>query len=142
MICRTANRYPGFTVMEMVVVLVALTVVMLVVAQLATMSMIERVRLSARHAAVELAANILERARAEPVEALTPAWAGAQQLHGEESALPPDCELQVRVEPEKATPGAHRVTVGVSWSFHSDEEKQTVQLVGVFGPRSAAGGKK
>jgi type II secretory pathway pseudopilin PulG len=128
--------------MELVVVLAVLSVVMIVVAQVATWSMFERLRLAAHLAATELAANVLEAARAEPPEALTPAWAAAHQQPAQESALPPEHRVLVRVEPEKAAPGACRVTVEVRWSFNSDQPEYSVQMVSVFAPRAAEEGKR
>ncbi len=132
----------GFAVMEMIVALAALAVVMLLVAQLATYCMMERLRISTRQAALEAAANVLEAARLETPESLTDAWAAARNLPAEDSNLPPESRLRVQMEAEKGVPGVRRVTVEVVWRFHADEEEQTVQLVGFFGPRSAAGGGK
>lgn len=131
---------PGFSVIEVVVALAALAVVMLVVAQVATWSMLERARRAEREAALEAAANVLEAARAEPAEALTAEWAAARRLPADAGALPAASRLRVRAEPEPAVPGARRVTVEVAWHLLPDEAAQSVRLVGVFAPRAAAGG--
>jgi prepilin-type N-terminal cleavage/methylation domain-containing protein len=130
----------GFGVIEVVVALAAFAVIMLITAQVATYSMLERIRIAARQAAVEQTANVLEAARLEAPEALTPDWAVAHQQLPAESALPPDSRVRIEIEPERA--GTRRLSVEVRWNFISDEPEQSVRLVGVFGPRAATGGKR
>ena len=133
----------GFTILECVAALSILAMVMLLVVQTGYWSMRERIRTASRHAALELASNILESARAGPFETLTPDWAAGQKLPEESGRLLSKAQLTVRVEPEKNLPHTKRVTVEIRWQTEVTMPPQTVQLVGLFSSRSAAatGGK-
>jgi hypothetical protein len=48
----------------------------------------------------------------------------------------------VRVEPEASRPQVKRVTVEVGWKQTGDIPARPVRLVGLFGERSGAGGKR
>ncbi len=137
----TASRL-AFTLAEMVMAMAVLAVLMLLTVQIATWSMRERLRLAARHAALEHATNILEAARAVPATALTPEWAAGHQGTPPDSALPPQTRVEVAVSAEKDTPAARRVVVSVYWRLHEDEPEQVVQLMSIFGPQLHPGGKR
>jgi type II secretory pathway pseudopilin PulG len=130
----------AFTIMEMTVALMMVGVIMMVSMQVATSSMLERLRLAARQAALEHASNVLEAARAEKPDALTGAWAAAHQSVPADTALPEQTQVRVAIQPEAAAPAARRVTVVVGWRFAEDEPEQTVQLTSIFAPRAAAEG--
>src|SRR5262249_40095886 len=74
------KRRGGFTLAEVALPLGALPTVAVVVAQLATWSLTERIKADARLQAVEAATNLLEEARAQSWNELTPEWAAAQRL--------------------------------------------------------------
>jgi hypothetical protein len=119
-----------------------LVVVMVVVVQTGLWGLRERARNAEHHAALELAHNVMESARARPCEELTSAWASGQRLSKEWQDLLPGGRLTVRTEPEKSVPDAKRVIVEVGWGV--EPMIRSVQLVGVFAPRTtvATGGKQ
>jgi prepilin-type N-terminal cleavage/methylation domain-containing protein len=74
------NRQSGFTIAETLIALGILAVAMLIVAQVGVWSLQEYARTFDRQAAQELAANVLETARASPWDALNSEWATSQKL--------------------------------------------------------------
>ena len=70
----------GFTILEITIALGILAFVVVIVAQMGFQSMRDRKRNADRHEALELAANILESARACPWNSLSPSWAAEQKL--------------------------------------------------------------
>jgi type II secretory pathway pseudopilin PulG len=133
----------GFTVLEITLVLGILLVAMVLVAQAGFASMRDRVRNAARHQAEELAANVLEAARAFPWETLTPEWAAGQRLPegGADRLL--EGRMTVKVAPEPGRPLVKRVTVTISWTQDGDKPARPVELVGLFAARTTTekGGK-
>jgi type II secretory pathway pseudopilin PulG len=127
----------GFTILEITLALGVLLVAMMLVAQVGFESMRGRARNAARHQAEELAANMLEAARACPWEDLTPEWAAAQRLpaSGAESLV--NGQLAVRVTLEADRPHLKRVTVTVSWTQDGGKPARPVELVGLFSSRTA-----
>lgn len=130
----------GFTILEIVAALAGLTVALVLVTELAVVSMVERKRNALRHAALETAANILESAQAAPWATLTPEWAGAQQLPTEQAQRLNNARLKVCVEPEPGAPAVKRVSVEIAVQPDHSGPGQTIQLTGWFGPRSSAVG--
>lgn len=128
----------GFTVLEITLALGILLVAMVLVAQAGFASMRDRVRHAARHQAEELAANVLEAARACPWETLTPEWAAGQRLPegGADRLL--DGRLTVTVAPEKGQPLVKRVTVTIAWTQDGNKPARPVELVGLFSARVTA----
>src|SRR5262245_48748541 len=76
----TQRARRGFTVTEVVIAFLVLATTMLIVAQLGVYSLRARDRSEAQHEVAEFAANVLEAARAEPWDALTPEWAAGHKL--------------------------------------------------------------
>jgi len=101
----------------------------------------ERARTAAHHAALELGANVLEGARAEPWGKLDKVWADAQQVPSDMDAVLPDAKLAVTVAPEPKLPGCRRVTVEVRWQF-APQPAKSVQMTTLLSRREAkkAGG--
>jgi hypothetical protein len=131
-------RRTGFTVTEIALALGALATVAVIVAQLATWSLAERIRTDARLDAVEAATNLLEEARARPWGELTAEWAEAQRLPDHLAQRWREGRLSVRVEPEPERPQVKRVTVEVRCgSFGPD---RPVMLSALFAARAAGGG--
>jgi prepilin-type N-terminal cleavage/methylation domain-containing protein len=130
----------GFTITETVVALGVLAVAVLLVAQLATWSIVERGRTEARLDATEAAANLLETARSLPWGELTPAWAEAQKVPEHLAKRLPEGAVRVRVEPEPERPRVRRVTVEVRWEAGPTAGKP-VTLTALFAARSAGGGE-
>jgi prepilin-type N-terminal cleavage/methylation domain-containing protein len=138
---RPAGRR-GFTLAETMVALAVLGVVLLLVAQLGSLVLTERLRSAGRQDALEAADNVLEAARACPWDDLTPAWAARQRLPESLAGRLPHGQLEVRVEPEASRPHTRRVTVEVRWTF-AGKPARPVQLVDLRSARtvSASGGK-
>jgi hypothetical protein len=132
----------GVLMLEAVAALGILIAVMVVVAQTGLWGMRERARNAEHKAALELANNILEAARARPTQELTPAWADQLKLSKEETDLLSGGTLKVRVEAEKTVPSARRVVVEIHWG--AAPVPRSLELVGIFSARSAvaAGGKQ
>jgi prepilin-type N-terminal cleavage/methylation domain-containing protein len=131
----------GFALLEIIAALSVLAVAIILVAQLGVWSLAEHSRNRARHTAQELAANILESARASSWEELTPSWASAQRLP--EPFEEREWQLDVRVVPEAAHPRTKRVTVEIRYGPEKDRLARPVRLTGFFTTRSmtAPGGK-
>jgi hypothetical protein len=114
---------------------------MLLVAQLGTWSLAERLRSQDRQAAIELAANILESARACPWDDLTPAWAAAQRIPS--SMTERNWRLSIHVAPEPEQPLTKRVAVEIQINSDHGPLPPPIEMVGLFSARSVAspGGK-
>src|SRR5262249_10918967 len=92
----TRNRC-GFTIIEVTITMAVTAVLGVIVAQLAVSAMRERAQLTARQAALELAANVLETARARPWQQLDAEWASAQKVSDDTAELLPEGKLVVTV---------------------------------------------
>ncbi len=133
------SRRRAFTIIEVTVALAVVAVVSVIVAQALVWSMRERARLATKQAALELAANILEGARAEPFDKLDKTWADSQTIPSDMADLLPEGKVAVIVVP-LAKEGVKRVTVEVHWQFTTSVPGQSVQLTSVFSARSAKKG--
>jgi len=127
----------GMTLVEITVTLGIIVVLGVIVAQCVAWSMRERTRLSAHQAALELADNILEAARAQPWKQLDQAWADAQTIPSTMASLLPDGKVVVKVEAGKPEPHARRVTVTVDWQFETHLPPNSVELTTVLSGRTA-----
>jgi hypothetical protein len=129
--------------MEATVALAVTAVLMVVVAQCAVWSVRERARLTAHEAALELAANVLEAARAQPWEKLDADWAAAQAVPAATEALLPEGKVIVTLEPGQPLPQTRRLTVEVRWQFDPQLPPQSVELTTLLAARAAKqpGGK-
>jgi prepilin-type N-terminal cleavage/methylation domain-containing protein len=126
----------AFTIMEIVAALAILASAMVLVAQLGTWTLAERLRGREQQAALELAANVLESARARPWHELTPAWAASQRLPPSQTER--HWRLSVQVAPEPERPLTKRVTVEVQIHYEHGQMPPPVQMVGLFSARSVA----
>jgi len=124
--------------MESMVALGILAVAMVLAAQVGVWSLAERVRNTTRHEALELANNILESARARSWAELTSNWAAEQRLPEALAERLRGGRLAVRVEPDPSRPLTKRVTVEIHWTADQGTPPRPVQLVAMFGARSAA----
>jgi prepilin-type N-terminal cleavage/methylation domain-containing protein len=131
----------GFTITEIMVALGLLGVALVMVAQVGIWALRERARITDREAAQEMAANVLESARAVGWEELTPEWAQAQRLP--EAYAERGWVLEVHVKAEESRPLLKRVTVAVLWKAGMGPSPRPVELVGLFAARDngAQGGK-
>ena len=122
----------GFTLMELTICAAIIAVLVVVVAQCIHLSLRERARVAAHQAASELAANILEEARARPIAKLDKAWADACSVPLVMAELLPGGKVAVTVEAEKTQPHTRRVTVEVSWRFEQHVPPQSTRLTTLF----------
>lgn len=133
----TYYRRGGHTVLEVTIALAILLIVGMIVAQSIVWSLRERQRLAAHHAALEIAANVLEEAQALPFEQLDQAWAEAQTLPSEVAGMLPEGKLLVTIATMKDAAQAKRVTVEVRWQQIADMPPRSVTLATVLSGRSA-----
>jgi type II secretory pathway pseudopilin PulG len=126
---------------EVTVALALLMILGVLIAQAIVWGLQERARAAAHQAALELAANVLEAARAEPWEKLDKGWADAQQAPSDMGAVLPDARLAVTVTPEPKLPECRRVTVEVRWQF-APQPVKSVELTTLLSRRETkkAGG--
>jgi prepilin-type N-terminal cleavage/methylation domain-containing protein len=137
------ERRPGMTLVEVTVALAITGIVAVIVAQCLVWSMGEQKRLASRQAALELAANILEAAAAEPWEHLDESWANAQKVPAAMEALLPDGKVVATVEPVPASPFSKRVTVTVRWQWEPYLPPSSTELTTILSTRQddKTGGK-
>jgi type II secretory pathway pseudopilin PulG len=130
----------AFTILEITATLAIIAVLAVVVAQCVAWSLRERARAAAQQAALELAANVLEAARAQPWAQLDKTWADAQTVPTEMAALLPQGKVQVKLEAGQLT---RRVTVEVHWQEGPGAPPHHVQLTTVLSARELpkTGGK-
>jgi hypothetical protein len=121
---------------EAAITLALLMILGVIVTQAVVWSLQERTRTAAHHAAVELAANVLEAARAEPWEKLDKGWADAQQVPSDMDAVLPGAKLAVTVASDAKMPASRRVTVEVRWQFAPEPAKR-VEMTTLLSRREA-----
>jgi len=129
------SRHRGFTIMELVIAFGLLASFIALVSQTAYWSMKERGNVSSRQAALETAANFLERAGSLPFDELTADWAAKQKL--DDTVLSAEAVLAIHVETEKAAPRTKRVSVRIGYPTEPGVPLTTVELVGLFSDRMA-----
>src|ERR1019366_9074609 len=125
------HRRAGFTILEVTIALAILIILGMIVAQATVWSLRERARLVSHQAATELAANVLEEARAQPWDKLDAKWADGRTVPSEMAELLPAGKIVVKLEP--AT-NSRRVTVEVRWQL---EQEQSVSLTTLLSAREA-----
>ena len=132
------SKRRAITVLETIVALVCLGVAATLVGQVAVWSIGERARADTRLAAIEWAANVLERANASRWEELNEAWAAKQTLPEELSERMVKPVVTVQLETDEQLPNIKRMNVRVQW-FHTEGEKApTVELMTLFANRPGA----
>jgi len=99
----------------------------------------DRKRNADRHEALELAANILESARACPWNSLSPSWAAEQKLPDFPVERLHEGRLTVRVESAADDPAIKRVTVAIHWLQEDGKAARPVELTALFSTRTAPG---
>ena len=134
------ERRGGFTLIDAIAALAILAIVAVIVAQCITWSLQERARLASKQAAVELAANVLEAARALPPGRLDRAWAEAQKVPSELSEMLPEGKVVVTIEPAALAPHAQHVSVEVLWQRGPELPPRSVQLTTILSPRETKSG--
>jgi Tfp pilus assembly protein PilE len=132
----------GMTMVEATVALAVFAVLVVIVAQCITLCLRERTRAATHQAALELAANLLEAARAQPWEELNKAWADVQTVPSSMGDFFPDGKVIMTVEPGQPGPFTRRVTVEVIWQLEANLPADSVQLTTLLSARATtkAGG--
>lgn len=126
-------RRSGTTLIEVVAAGAILAVLLIVCAQMLTRTAVQQQAIANRRAALEMAANAMERARAIPWEDLNAASLGpiAQAVAGQAvagQAMLRGSRIDVTVdEPESDVP-AKRIRVTVDWREQRDGEQRTQKL--------------
>jgi len=133
-------RRTGHTLIEVTIALALLAIVAAIVVQSLVWSMRDRARLATHHAATELAANVLEAARAQPFDKLDKAWADAQTIPTDMEAMFPQGKLIVAVEALKDATQARRFTVEVQWQVEPDMPARSVTMATVLTGREVKKG--
>jgi len=123
--------------LELTVTAVIIGVVAVIVAQCVALSLRERARAAAHHAATEIAANMLEDARSLPFAKLDKSWADRQLIPTEMAEWLPEGKVAVVVEPHKSLPHARHVHVEVTWRFEQHLPLQSVRLTTLLSDRQA-----
>jgi Tfp pilus assembly protein PilV len=129
------NQRSGFTIAETLVALGILAVAMLLVAQVGVWSLQEYARTFDRQAAQELAANVMETARASPWEALNSEWAASQKLPA--GFAKDGWRLAVQIDSDASRPLLKRVSVRVDPHPGQTPPFRPEELVGWFSARAA-----
>ena len=136
------NKRTGFTLLELTVTAAIIGVLVVIVAQCIALSLRERARMATRLAATELAANVLEEARAQPLAKLDKTWAEGRKIPSELAGLLHEGKIDVAVETVSELPSARRVSVEVRWRFEEHLPLQSVRLTTLLSGREAKGGAK
>ncbi len=128
------SRRRAFTLTEIAAAAVMLAVMLSVCLQLIRATGVQRRGLWTRQAAMQEAANLMERLCARPWEELTPESADEFQLSEQMRSAASGAELAVEVgEPEEDAAAealeAKRITVVVRWPAERDQPDRSVRLV-------------
>jgi Tfp pilus assembly protein PilE len=128
------SRRRAFTLTEIAAAAVMLAVMLSVCLQLIRATGVQRRGLWARQAAMQEAANVMERLCARPWEELTPEAAGEFQLSEQVPSAASGAQLVVEVgEPEKDAAAesleAKRIAVVVRWPAERGQRDRSVRLV-------------
>ena len=133
----TIHTRSGMITLDVVVGLSVLVLAMVCVAQTTAWSIGERKRAEVRLQQMEAVANVLESARAVPLDKLE-TWAAEQRLPADVEKLMQRPKLAVRVTRVKDRPLARKVEVELTWLGDDDKPAPPLILVGFFAPREAA----
>jgi type II secretory pathway pseudopilin PulG len=125
------------TLLETTVALAVIAVLAVVVAQCLILGMRERARSATYQAALELAANVLETARAQPWDQLDRVLAKAQTIPAEMADLLPEGKILITLELGPPEPRTLRVTVEVRWQLDPGLPPQSVSLTTLLSGRMA-----
>ncbi len=127
---------PALTMVECTVAVAIVAVLMVIVAQCLAMGLQARLRTSAHQAALELADNLMEEARAQPWDNLDKSWADAHKVPAAMESLLPGGKIEITVQAEPKQPLTRRVLVTVHWQFEAPSP-QSVTLTALFSSRTA-----
>jgi hypothetical protein len=122
--------------METVAAMALLAIVVILVAQVGIWSLHERTRNTARHEALEFAANILESARATPFDSLNSDWGTRQKLAESLPTTYRTGKLTVEVKPEPGLPNTKRVSVQIESAAAGKIPEPPIRLTSLFSKRT------
>lgn len=137
-----SHKRAGFTLVELTVSAAIVAILVVIVAQCMALSLRERARTASRLAATELAANILEEARAQPFANLDQTWAEGRKIPSEMAALLPEGKIDVAIEKVTDIANLRRVSVEVRWRFEEHLPMQSVRLTTLLAVRESKGAVK
>jgi hypothetical protein len=115
--------------MEVAAAAIVLAVMMSVCVQLLRVTAGQRRALEARRAAIQEAANVMERVCARAWEELTPETAGHVQLSEDAERALPGGELHVDFAGTDEEPEGKRITVVLRWPAGPGQPDRSVRLV-------------
>jgi Tfp pilus assembly protein PilV len=122
-------RRRGISLMEVAAAGILLAVMLTVCVQFLRATARQRRGLQARRAAIQEAANVMERVCARPWEELTPEAAGQVRLSEEAQAAVAGGALQVDVAQTDEKPDGKRITVVLRWPGGPGQPDRSVRLV-------------
>ncbi len=124
----------GIAVLDAVVGLSVLTAALVLVSQTAVWILAERQQTEARYQAVEVAAHVMESARACAWEELDSTWAdqARQQALQTLAGRLADPDLSVSVKPAAGRDQVRRVTVELTWQQSGGRRAPPILLTALF----------
>jgi Tfp pilus assembly protein PilE len=133
----------GYLLMEMLAATALVMILVALGAQMLQASARQRLAMRHRQAAMEEAANVLERVAARPWPQLTPAALGRERLSEDTREALSGGSLSIELAPEAGPPAARQVLVTVTWREPPAEEPLTVRLAAWrYAPTAAAAAGK
>ena len=133
---RPTSRRRGFTLVELTLTVVLLTVAMTTVVQVLGWVATERRAIERRQWAIQEVANLMERLTAEPYDAVTADSARTLALSGSTAAKLPEPELTIEVA--EARGEAKRLAIRLTWRNRAGLRETPVRLTAWIYPRRSA----
>ncbi len=123
------RRRTGFTITEVAVATVLISVLLVVVAQ--TMALVVQQRRTSQYhvIATEEAANVIELLMSRPYDQLTPDSVKSVKLSPTARDALPSASLRVELLPIDDVPRCKRVTVEIAWAASSDGMAKPIRIV-------------
>jgi Tfp pilus assembly protein PilX len=125
---RNRRSHRGYLLLEMLAAAVLVMTLVVVSTQMIEASAHQRLALRHRQAAMEEAANLLERIAARPWSQLTPAAVAHERLSDDARQALPGGALSIELRPEGGPPAARQVLVTVAWREAPGREPLAVRL--------------
>lgn len=122
------RRRRGFTLLEMFVAGALLVTLLMVCVQMLQATASQHRETRRHQAAVQAAANVMERLMARSYDGLTSEAVADTPLSAEVLQVLPDAKLEILVVPQTEPVDAKRVTVLVRWPDRAGRPEQTVRL--------------
>ena len=124
-----ARRRIGFTITEVAVATVLITVLLVVVAQ--TMALVAQQRRNSQYhlIASEEAANMVELLMAYSFDQLTAEAAKSAKFSPPARDALPSASLRIEILPTDERPRCKRVTVEIAWATRGEEKTRPIRVV-------------